>query len=359
MVDIQNPDGGVMQDIRFSLSKDINNLCKEKLIKIGYKITQEPKIGNYLILYLNAMKRIIDLRPRKVQLPKDFTIPIERLNGVRIFLRKVELGKNLNSYQSTHLKRIEFYDSFLNDFGFHHFHLGEKLQRHGKNKGFIERTGYVLIAKVENDDFYVIGIYKHGSGHEDLFSDPTLIQKCYDHWPHLIEPFVLRGLLGGDKFTPSERALLRKNNVTVPISLDNGLIIMSPGGGTTCAGTSTQNIMHHDKIMRSCKYYSEQLLKILKPRLDCSATFSVVSFWHDYLVLFSLERCVFLHSRLLLNNSVVNTLIASGFGPLYSHGWVPCDLNKVTLAFYQYHQPVTGMDFLCPFQSLVKINRIS
>lgn len=145
-----------------------NRETKEKL--------EGMPLATLLIHYLNWMIRYVSIKPRKTIIEPTVTAdPCWRLlrGQVNALLDKVRSGENLIPYLSIqqHSKgyssetsktgpdvdRWADKDFLLNVMGFHHFHLGEKVEA----AGHIERTDDVLFARVSREDFTAIGIFNH------------------------------------------------------------------------------------------------------------------------------------------------------------------------------------------------------
>lgn len=129
-----------------------------------------------LIHYLNWMLRYVSIKPRKTVIEPTVTADLrwKLLRGqVKAFLDKVQAGEDLTPYLSIqpHSKgyspetskagpdvdRWADKDFLLNVMGFHHFHLGGKVEA----AGHVERTDDVLFARVSREDFTAIGIFNH------------------------------------------------------------------------------------------------------------------------------------------------------------------------------------------------------
>lgn len=145
-----------------------NRETKEKL--------EGMPLATLLIHYLNWMIRYVSVKPRKTIIEPTVTVDPRwsLLRGqVNAFLDKVRSGENLVPYLSIqpHSKgyspetsragpdvdRWADKDFLLNAMGFHHFHLGNKVEA----AGHVERTDDVLFARVSRQDFTTIGIFNH------------------------------------------------------------------------------------------------------------------------------------------------------------------------------------------------------
>lgn len=165
-------------------SKRIKNL-RDEVIKAIPKFpnNRETKeklegmpLATLLIHYLNWMIRYVSVKPRKTIIEPTVTAD-PRWRSLRepvsALLDKVRSGENLTPYLSIqpHSKgyspetsrkgpdvdRWADKDFLLNVMGFHHFHLGEKVEA----AGHVERTDDVLFARVSREDFTAIGIFNH------------------------------------------------------------------------------------------------------------------------------------------------------------------------------------------------------
>lgn len=152
-----------------AIPKFPNNLeTKEKL--------EGMPLATLLIHYLNWIIRYVSVKPRKTIIEPTVTAdPRWRLlrEQVRALLDKVRTGENLTPHLSTqpHSKgyspetaktgpdvdRWADKDFLLNVMGFHHFHLGEKIEA----AGHVKRTDDVLFARVSREEFTAIGIFNH------------------------------------------------------------------------------------------------------------------------------------------------------------------------------------------------------
>ncbi|MDH4186086.1 MAG: hypothetical protein OEV08_03730 [Nitrospira sp.] len=133
-------------------------------------------LATLLIHYLNWMIRYVSVKPRKTIIEPTVTAD-PRWRSLRVqvkaLLGRVQLGENLTPHLSIqpHSKgyspetsktgpdvdRWTDKDFLLNVMGFHHFHLGEKVEA----AGHVERTDDVLFARVSREYFTAIGIFNH------------------------------------------------------------------------------------------------------------------------------------------------------------------------------------------------------
>lgn len=340
-----------MENIQFSLEKDINEIFLQKLRKAGFKIPNKLNISGFEC-YANMMFRLVEPRPRTIHLPQKIKIPAEHLRGINLILKKFKMGANVNSHQSRHIKNINFLDAFLQDFGFHHFHLGEKYQSTGKDRDLIVRTGYEIIAKVDVNDVYIIGVYKHSKKENcHLWAKTELLEICYENWPHLLDAYVVRGVLGNDKeISEEDRIKLRGAYINVPIKLKNGVLLFSPGGGFTGNGISINMRREINKLMNKLYVFKKQIFES-SIEIPGNSFFKVISFDMEHLCLVEdKQRTVIL----IKEGKNTSHVIKFNFG----HGiikYMPplhANLNKTTetiLSLYTISSP----HFLSPFPSII------
>ena len=144
------------------------------------KLSLEQKsISHIIIIYLNWLSRLISIRNRKVIIEPDVTSD-ERWkkckDGINHLLTKVRKGEDLIPHLSTKIASKGFVyqenhdynrwndkDFILNVMGFHHFHLGTKLN----DNGFVDRSDEVLFAQVSRDTFRAIAIFNHSVFEDD------------------------------------------------------------------------------------------------------------------------------------------------------------------------------------------------
>src|SRR3954467_8254920 len=150
-----------MMDIRCDFEIEINRLAEKEMSKHGYNWSESSALNSFQ-KYMNIIKREVSQKSRQIFISKNLTCPSGYEKGLNDLKFKIEVGENVNPYLSSNLLNAGYSDGFLNDFGLHHFHLGEKLITSGKGKGFIERTKPILVGRITDKAAYLIGIFDHG-----------------------------------------------------------------------------------------------------------------------------------------------------------------------------------------------------
>ncbi|WP_129591319.1 hypothetical protein [Salinicola tamaricis] len=146
-----------------------NNLkTKEKL--------EQESLTTLLVHYLNWVSRYISVKPRRITIEPTVTSDSRwkaLKSNVEALLAKAHDGENLcpnlsiqpstrgytpaASEKGPDVDRWEDKDLLLNAMGFHHFHLGTKIEA----AGYAERTDELLFARVTREEFVAIGIFDH------------------------------------------------------------------------------------------------------------------------------------------------------------------------------------------------------
>lgn len=173
-------------------------------------------------------RRLVDVRPRRVS--TSWRLDGVMTPGLRSFLSKVTRGDSLNPHNS---KSVAYEDALLNDWGISHFHLG--LAPDKGDARFVERTNELLFAVVREDVFYAIDVRAHGS-----WVARELLETIHECWPFLLQDSRLTGVQLSEDWGAEERAEFRKAGVTVAMTMKDGTVYLSPGGGT---GTDGANVV--------------------------------------------------------------------------------------------------------------------
>ena len=340
----------MINNICINLHDSIEDICKLQLIKAGFRLPKEATNG-YLPLLLNMKKRLIEPRRRTVYFHSAMSVPENNKNGFITLVNKMKLGGDINGYQSHHLERADFHDDFLNDFGLHHFHLGETIQKTGKYKRYMERTGNTVFAKVDQDEVYLLGVFAHNSGEKNfIYADEQLLKSLYEEWPHLLEQCQVRGVTG-HSLSPQERHTLRNNGANVVTALSNEIAIMSPGGGYMANKVSSAVYMEIMHLYRTIPILQKLLFEVQEKNYPFDAFFKVITFGNNELSLFCDKNCFFTKIERSSDNHKTMSL-APGYGPIYSHGFVRGKTTKLYVALIEALNITASRRYLHPFPTL-------
>lgn len=211
----------------------------------------EPVSDEELILkYLNFDLRLPKAKQRKYHQSKNFVCPNSLLRGYSKLKHAVKNGESLYSFLSKGIKKSEYNDMLLNDWGIIHFHLGDTVD--SKDPDFASRTGPLLFAFVNDDDFYAIGIYPHGS-----WTEIKILEDLKFNWPELIEPYKVDDASFAFDHTNDERKQLRKIGVNAVVTLPDRSMYLPPGGGFANSGINTNLVIKKDLFTKSFHNWTE------------------------------------------------------------------------------------------------------
>ncbi len=216
----------VVHNFFFDWYKILGDRLKNKGIKI-----KEMEDDDIVSAYFNLRERLIPQKNRKIRRAKEFNLPKQYSEALCNLEKIVTSGGDLTPYLSRQISspinKKDKTDKFLSDWGIHHFHLGDKLDKTGS----IEGTKELLFAMVDDENFYEIGIYDHSS-----WFNTEILNIIHKNWPDLIShyklPFRTRTSIDSDSLKA-----LRNGNVFVPIQIGNTLYFPF-GGGITTSGHS-------------------------------------------------------------------------------------------------------------------------
>lgn len=249
-----------IQDVRQQI---IDLLCTHtKKKKLQARQELEAKSDRDLaIIYFNWILRLIPPQPRQVHVASSvYTSPILVDLGKEfgLILRALERGDDLNDHLSEGALSIAYAagsksdsfdkDGLLNHWGIHHLHFFPTSDRQArKQKG----RGRLIFVVIKPTDAYILAL-----GHHRDFANSELIRVMSQEWPSLVEPFVLKGVVGlaGPGYTPDELVQLRKAGISALTEVDGKVYI--PGAITT-AGTSDDAGIRASKLLRAVKSLRE------------------------------------------------------------------------------------------------------
>ena len=214
--------------------------CKAELNLFGYS-TDGMKDEDLAHLFWKVYYRIPVMRPRKIHSAKTFLCPPEFENGLKNLKKAIVEGNSLKPYlsrRSDHIADEQFYDNLLSDWNIHHFHLGTTM----RSDGFIERTGSLLFATLDNANFYEIAIMDH----KDHWTEKELLETINSNWPELINKFVFKSISIQSNFTKDNIKKFRKKGIQSLVKLADGKVLSPLGGGYSTDGTPMDVIQKSD-----------------------------------------------------------------------------------------------------------------
>ncbi len=273
-------------DVRCNLYKDLNVVCQNYLERAGYKVHESSKFS-VLKQYLNVLRRAILAKPRKVKIYPSLVCPKEYQQGFDSLISNLQLGHNVNMYLSSNLTKTDFQDGFLNDYGLHHFHLGDGFERSGRSKGFVKRTGPVLLAYITDRIAYLIDIKVHGrNGDPYIWTNQDVIEKLHSEWPEAIKQFRVKGALGlAHNPNQDGRKALRHGAVNTMVQTQDGAVYAPIGGGVSTSKSSVFLQTEYDRLRRDAGYILADLVSHIRSEelsFKYTPKFEVKSFQQGY-----------------------------------------------------------------------------
>lgn len=242
-------------EIEIDLIKDWVDVLKQQMISWGYEFSGKEDNQEISFAYYNLMKRIVNPVPRKVVFSSEFTCPNKYRKGLNILIDKLERGEAVTNNLSKSIGDLKYNDGLLNDWGVYHFHLGTKIE----DGGFVERSGPLLFARLDNKFAYFINVLSHGS-----WSKKDILRCVYENWPESIERYRLHGVSSiEDQPTDNDVATFRKNGISTLIQFDDNAYF-SPGGGYMSSGISMEVVRTSDGVMNSLLLKQISLEKYLR-----------------------------------------------------------------------------------------------
>ncbi|ELV7518313.1 hypothetical protein QMU85_003357 [Photobacterium damselae] len=222
----------------------------------GYDVSLIPD-DEIPFLYFNAEQRRPEAKVRQLVLADTFSCPQNLETGWERLKHLIELGQDLTPNLSKLINNLNNKDSMLNDWGVHHFHLGETMEG-----DFIQRTGPLLFALLVDNKFYAIGIFEHGS-----WADQDIVEIIHRNWSSVIEKYQIKGVVSSTPLTEQERLNLRKVNGNSFVTVQDGTTYAPIGGGVVSAGFNVQAVMSIDRqraFLRNLEELLESQLENLR-----------------------------------------------------------------------------------------------
>ncbi|CAD5268480.1 conserved hypothetical protein [Alteromonas sp. 38] len=211
-------------------------------------------------LYFNAEKRRPDQRIRSVEVSDIFTCPVNLQAGWERLKSVVESGEDITPNLSKLVGKLNNKDSLLNDWGVHHFHLGESL-----DGNFIERTGPLLFALITKNKFYAINVFRHGA-----WADQDIVEIIHRNWPDVVSHYQIKNVISATELSESERLTLRSKNLNNFSTVSDGTIYAPIGDGVVSSGYNARSIINTDRqrsMLRNLEEHLQSQLVNLKDTL--------------------------------------------------------------------------------------------
>ena len=184
------------------------------------------------------------MEPRHILKSKNFSCIPEHRNALAEIEQLILDGGNLSPYLSRRIKKFNYNDLLLNDWGIHHLHLGTEMDP----DGFINRTDIgrpLLYCRFEGDCAYFIDILPHDGN----WTSQKLITTIYDNWPELLSCFFDGVTETETRLSDEEIKELRRKRINYFITMNDGTTYSPLGGGSTFAGTNIYDVMRTNQYL--------------------------------------------------------------------------------------------------------------
>ena len=213
-------------------------LSRTALPSCGLLYNTQFTLDQNTMRFLNAKNRRIPKQgPRNVLESAELAIPPEYQLDYEKVVSAIRAGADLKPYLSRDVikyRRPDKNDGLLNAWGIHHLHY-----RH-------EGAGELLFCMITESSVHMIQSVPHDAKH--LWVDKQLLQIVHNNWPEQLDRGRARGLQP-EEHDPGRRATLRRLNANFITTLEDGSVIIAPGGGVMASGDSQENRLHCDKIL--------------------------------------------------------------------------------------------------------------
>jgi len=220
---------------------------KMTLSGLGYAPADDAEPQTVAFRYYNLFRRLVEPRPRKIEIAPALSSPSKHRPGFEEVQRKIRDGVDLRPHLSTRLADLDYDDSMLNDWGIHHLHLGMGVMANG----FANRTGPLLFARFERDAAYLLAIAAHGA-----WTNTDFIECLHTNWPDVIASSRARGF-SPDAITATQRANLRRKHANATVTTKDGTTYLPLGGGQMSSGVAMQVVVAADRARHTVLGWQE------------------------------------------------------------------------------------------------------
>lgn len=231
--------------------KAINSWAKNELINKSIKNDENHDV-DYFIQFLNYKNKLVSQKPRKVTFSKSFNVPKEFKKGLDNLAKRLRKGENVNPYLSKASLDASKSDGLLDAFGVKHFHLGTVIK-----KGFIERTGPIALAFINENEVFFIKITLHGHGLGLIWADPDILEIIHRNRPDLIRSSKVTMMRASNAIkSAKDIKIFRDINVNSIIELKDGTQYGQHKNGQSSANFK---IAHTFSFINLCKFLEKEI----------------------------------------------------------------------------------------------------
>ena len=223
--------------LRIDFKQDWKAHIKNKFQELGFTYNENDSLEENTIRFLRISRRLISKKKRNIFISNTFNVPPGLKSGFDEIVRRLQKGEDVKPYQSRLTKKTDINDLLLNDWGIHHFHLGNSLE----SDGYINRTGPLLYVMLTEDAAYLIAVLDHGQ-----WTNTDLIQILHDNWKNMMAKFQIN--TAPTSITEEQRKTLRNKHCNSFVTVSESTTYVPPGGGIMASGNCMFDIINTDKI---------------------------------------------------------------------------------------------------------------
>ena len=246
---------GTEYTIELDLQADLNQWAYDVLTAAHF---ENVTLDRALYQYCDMQLRLLEPKPRKVLVSKEFVVPDDAKAEYEYFKSVVEKGENLLPFMSRTIVDAAFKDKMIFDWGLFHFHLSTKV--YDKDPRFMDRSEHLLIAyvdQVHDDTMYFLQIRPHISS---VWTEQELVRILADNWPDTMETRRIKGAVSlTENVTDEVYKQLRKANINTMVDLHDGRVYMGANYGLNSAGTSARAVRQHDVYCNNTRIFQEAM----------------------------------------------------------------------------------------------------
>ena len=236
--------------IQIDFPRDLVAFCRSKLISLGYCTGDIADDHKLICVYLGVCRRLVSCEPRQIFKSKDFSCAPEYSDALAKIESIIQSGGNVIPYLSRKIRKRDYNDSLLNDWGIHHLHLGTQV----RSDGFIERTSSLLYCRFLEESAYFINILQHSN-----WECQKLLTILHENWPEMLSKFRINGI-AGDQLSDEEIKELREKNVNYFLTMEDGTTYAPPGGGHMSSGSNARDVVNADYLLHWAEEGQKKLI---------------------------------------------------------------------------------------------------
>jgi hypothetical protein len=233
--------------------QDWRVFIEAELTRAGLTYSPQESLDNLTLTFLNAIRRRVEARPRRVHESRELQVPSEYRVQYDELKQFIIDGKDLLPYLSKKVSNPTEKDLLLNDWGVHHLHFSPNPKRTK------DKDKEILFVRFTNEEAYIIQAFPHGADHPYTWVNKQLVEIMHSNWPEAISGGRKYGV-PGEKLDQQERLNVRNGHFNVIIELADGICYGSIGGGIVPSGHCFADIKEAAQILSKLREW-ERLVR--------------------------------------------------------------------------------------------------